>query len=96
MPTGLGKAANGGIFIYSPGGDTSVCKNIFFAFSVAQFAEQTTAANLVVNSVRYLVREFIPTTKTLNLTVITEGLWNGTAMVSDTVTAELRNIKFTF
>ena len=91
-----GTAANGGIFIYSPGGDTSVCKNIFFAFSVAQFAEQTTAANLVVNSVRYLVREFIPTTKTLNLTVITEGLWNGTAMVSDTVTAELRNIKFTF
>jgi hypothetical protein len=86
-----GTAANGGLFIYYPGGDTTICRNIFFAFSAAQFANQTAAANLIVNSVRYLLRESVPTTKILNLTAMTEGLWNGTTMVGDTVTVELRN-----
>lgn len=86
-----GTAANGGLFIYTPNGDTAICRNIFFAFSVAQFANQTTAGNLIVNSVRYLMREFIPITNTLNITAMTEGLWNGTVMVADTVTVEFRN-----
>ena len=84
-------AANGGIFIYSPNGDTSVCRNIFFSFSVAQFSSQTIASNLIVNSVRYLMREFIPTTKTFNITALIEGLWNGSTMVSDSITVEIRN-----
>lgn len=86
-----GTAANAGIFIYNPGGDTSVCRNIFYSFSVAQFANQTTAANLIVNSVRYLMRDLIPSNKTLNISVIIEGLWNGNSMLSDDVTVELRN-----
>ncbi|QQS35331.1 MAG: exo-alpha-sialidase [Ignavibacteriales bacterium] len=85
-----GTAANGGIFLYSPVSDTSVCRNIFFSFSVSQFSNQTTAGNLIVNAVRYLMREFIPTTKTLNVTALTEGLWNGTTSVSDVVTVEVR------
>ena len=87
-----GTASNGGLFIYNPGGDTSTCRNIFFAFSIAQFADQIVAKKLIQNSIRYLIREFIPTTKTLNLTAIIEGLWNGSSMVSDTVTVELRGI----
>lgn len=85
-----GTAANGGIFLYSPGGDTTICRNIFFSFSVAQFANQTAAGNLIVNAVRYLMREFIPTTKTLNVTALTEGLWNGTTSISDVFTVEVR------
>jgi len=86
-----GTVANGGIFIYSPNGDTSKCRNIFYAFSVAQFANQSVAGNLIVNSVRYLMREFIPTNKTLTITALIEGLWNGTTLVSDTLTVEFRN-----
>jgi hypothetical protein len=86
-----GTASNGGILIYNPGGDTSVCRNIFFTFSVSQFENQITAKKLIENSVRYLVREFIPVIKTLNLTLILEGFWNESTMISDTITVELRD-----
>lgn len=86
-----GTAANAGIFIYNPGGDTSVCRNIFYSFSVSQFANQSTAANLIVNSVRYLMRDLAPSNKTLTVSVIIEGFWNGSSMISDDITVELRN-----
>ncbi len=85
-----GTTANGGIFLYNPGGDTSVCRNIFFSFSLGQLADQTAAANLIVNAVRYLTREFIPITKSFNITAIIEGLWNGSSMISDSITVEMR------
>jgi hypothetical protein len=87
-----GTAANGGIFIYNPSGDTNVCRNIFYSFAIAQFADQNVAKNLIDNSVRYLMRDLVPQTKTLNLTVLIEGLFNGTVMTSDSVTVEFRNI----
>ncbi|HRP94498.1 MAG TPA: hypothetical protein PLH53_16510 [Ignavibacteriaceae bacterium] len=37
------------------------------------------------------MREFIPTTKTFNITALIEGLWNGSTMVSDSITVEIRN-----
>jgi hypothetical protein len=86
-----GTAANGGIFVYCPNNDTTVCRNVFFSFAVAMFSNQTTAANLIENAVTYLLRDQVPTTKTLNLTAMIEGMWNGTTMVSDTVTVEFRN-----
>jgi hypothetical protein len=86
-----GSAANPGIIVYNPNNNPDVCRNLFFAFSISQLANQTTAANLIVNSVRYLMRELIPTTKTFNLTTMIEGLWNGTSMISDSVTVEIRN-----
>lgn len=86
-----GTAANGGIFVHCPNNDTTVCRNVFFSFSVAMFSNQTTAANLIENAVTYLMRDKVPTTKTLTVTALIEGLWNGTTMISDTVTVELRN-----
>jgi hypothetical protein len=87
-----GTAANGGIFVYCPNNDTTVCRNVFFSFAVSMFANQTTAANLIENAVTYLMRDQVPTTKTLNLTAMIEGMWNGTTMVSDTVTVEVRGL----
>jgi subtilisin family serine protease len=86
-----GTAANGGILIYNPGGDTSVCRNVFFSFAVSQIANQTTAASLIENAVHYLLRDLAVQQKTLNITAVLEGLWNGTTMVSDEITVELRN-----
>lgn len=86
-----GTAANGGLFIYNPNGDTSICKNIFYAFAISQFADQSIAKNLIENSVKYLMRDLIPQTKTLNLSVLIEGLFNGTNLTSDSVTVEIRN-----
>ena len=91
-----GTAANGGIFVYCPNNDTTVCRNVFFSFAVSMFENQTTAANLIENTVTYLMRDQVPTTKTLNLTAAIEGLWNGSTMVSDTVSVELRNIASPF
>lgn len=91
-----GLASNGGIFIYNPDGDTSVCKNIFYSFAISQFADQNIAKNLIENSVKYLMRDLIPQTKTLNLTVLIEGLFNGINLTPDTVTVELRNINAPF
>lgn len=91
-----GTAANGGIFVYCPNNDTTVCRNVFFSFAVAMFSNQTTAGNLIVNAVTYLMRDKVPATKTLNLTAMIEGMWNGTTMVSDTVTVEFRNTSAPF
>ena len=55
------------------------------------FSNQTAAANLIENAVTYLLRDQVPTTKTLNLSAMIEGMWNGNIMVSDTVTVEFRN-----
>ncbi|MDP2363399.1 MAG: hypothetical protein Q8M94_06470, partial [Ignavibacteria bacterium] len=87
-----GTTTNGGIFVYCPNNDTSVCRNVFFSFAVSMFANQTTAANLIENAVTYLMRDQVPTTKTLNLTAMIEGMWNGTSMVADTVTVEVRGL----
>ena len=86
-----GTAANGGIFVYCPNNDTTVCRNVFFSFAIAMFSNQTAAANLIENAVTYLLRDQVPTTKILNLSAMIEGMWNGNIMVSDTVTVEFRN-----
>jgi len=86
-----GTAANGGIFIYNPNNDTSICKNIFYSFAISQFANQTIAQNLIENTIRYMMRDLIPQTKTLNLTVAIEGLLNGSLITPDTITIEIRN-----
>lgn len=86
-----GTATNGGIFIYNPNGDTSACKNIFYSFAISQFADQNVAKNLIENSIRYLMRDLIPQTKTLNISVLIEGLFNGITLTPDTVTIEIRN-----
>ena len=86
-----GTAANGGIFIYNPNGDTSKCRNIFYSFAVSQFADQNVAKNLIENSVRYLMRDLVPQTKTLNLTVMFEGFLNPSTTNMDTITVEIRN-----
>ena len=91
-----GTAANGGIFVYCPNNDTSVCRNVFFSFAVSMFTNQTAAANLIENTVTYLLRDQVPTIKTLNLTAMIEGMWNGTTMVNDSVTVELRNASAPF
>ncbi len=85
-----GTAANGGIFIYNPNGDTSVCRNIFYSFAISQFADQNVAKNLIENSVRYLMRDLMPQTKTLNLTVMFEGFLNVNTTNPDTITVEIR------
>ena len=87
-----GTAANAGIFVYNPLGDTTKCRNIFFSFSVGQIVDQTNAGNLIVNSVRYLMRDLIPTNKTLNVTAMFEGMWDGSAAVPDTITIEIRTM----
>lgn len=86
-----GTAANGGLFIYNPNGDTSKCRNIFYSFAISQFADQNVAKNLIENSVRYLMRDLIPQPKTLNLTVMFEGFLNPLTTNVDTITVELRN-----
>lgn len=86
-----GTAANGGIFIYNTNGDTSKCRNIFYSFAISQFADQNIAKNLIENSVRYLMRDLIPQTKTLNLTVMFEGFLNPSTSNPDSITVELRS-----
>jgi hypothetical protein len=86
-----GTAANAGIFIYNPMGDTTKCRNIFFSFSIGQIVDQTNAGNLIVNSVKYLMRDLIPTNKTLNITALIEGMWNGSTSAIDTLTLEIRS-----
>lgn len=86
-----GNAANGGIFIYNPNNDTSICRNVFYSFAVSQFANQTIAQNLIENTIHYMMRDLIPQTKTLNLTVAIEGLLSGSLITPDTITVELRN-----
>ncbi|HQI42430.1 MAG TPA: hypothetical protein PK665_15150, partial [Ignavibacteriaceae bacterium] len=86
-----GTSANAGIIVYNPNNDTAICRNIYFTFAVSQIANQTIAANLIENSVEYLMRDKILQTKTLTLTAIIEGLWDGFSMVNDTVTVEIRN-----
>lgn len=86
-----GTAANGGIFIYNTNGDTLKCRNIFYSFAISQFADQNVAKNLIENSVKYLMRDLIPQTKTLNLTVMFEGFLNPSTSNPDTITVQLRN-----
>ena len=86
-----GTASNGGILLYNTNGDTAKCRNVFFTFSVAQFADQVLAGKLIVNTARYLMRDAPPPKKTLNLTAIIEGFYDGINMISDTITVELRN-----
>ena len=91
-----GNAANGGIFIYNPNNDTSVCRNVFYSFAISQFANQTIAQNLIENTISYMMRDLIPQTKTLNLTVAIEGLLNGSLITPDTITVEFRNSSVPF
>ncbi|MCA2005322.1 MAG: hypothetical protein LDL01_05935 [Ignavibacterium sp.] len=86
-----GTSANGGIFIYNTNGDTSKCRNIFYSFAISQFADQNIAKNLIENSVKYLMRDLIPQTKTLNLTVMFEGFLNPSTSNPDSITVELRS-----
>ncbi|MGQ9642968.1 MAG: hypothetical protein ACUVT3_03820, partial [Ignavibacterium sp.] len=86
-----GNAANGGIFIYNPNNDTSICRNVFYSFAISQFANQTIAQNLIENTIRYMMRDLIPQTKSLTLTVAIEGLLNGSLITPDTITVEIRN-----
>ncbi|MCL6495329.1 MAG: glycoside hydrolase [Ignavibacterium sp.] len=86
-----GTAANGGIFIYNPNNDTSICRNVFYSFAISQFANQTIAQNLIENTIRYMMRDLIPQSKTLNLSVAIEGLLNGSLITPDTITIEIRN-----
>lgn len=85
-----GTASNGGIFVYNTNGDTSKCRNIFYSFSISQFADQVLAGKLIVNTAEYLMRDVMPQTKTLNLTAMIEGFYNGSTMTQDTVAVELR------
>ncbi|MEJ5263417.1 MAG: hypothetical protein WHT45_12090 [Ignavibacterium sp.] len=85
-----GTSTNGGLFIYNPNGDTSVCKNIFYSFAISQFADQNIAKNLIENSITYLMRNLLLQEKSLNLTVMFEGFLNPTTNNSDTITVELR------
>ena len=91
-----GIANNPGIIVHNPNNSPDETRNIFFPFAVSAFANQTTAANLIENAVTYLLRDQVPTTKTLNLTVMIEGMWDGTTIVSDSVTVELRNTSAPF
>jgi hypothetical protein len=86
-----GLPANGGILIYNPNGDTSVCKNVFYSFAISQFADQSVAQNLIENTIQYMMRDLVPQIQTLNLTVAIEGLLNGTSVTPDSITIELRN-----
>ncbi|MDY0083481.1 MAG: hypothetical protein RBR74_09895, partial [Ignavibacteriaceae bacterium] len=79
------------IIIHNPGNDSTKCRNVFFTFAVAQIVNQTVAANLIENTVAYLMRDKVPIIRTLLLTALIEGLWNGSTMASDTLTVELRN-----
>ncbi|WP_337873175.1 sialidase family protein [Ignavibacterium sp.] len=85
-----GTSTNGGIFIYNPNGDTSICKNIFYSFAISQFADQNVAKNLIENSITYLMRNLLPQEKSLNLTVMFESFLNPTTNNTDTITVELR------
>ena len=86
-----GLPENAGIIIYNPNGDTAKCHNIFFTFSIAQFADQVVAGKLIVNSVRYLLRDAFLPAKTLNITSLIEGFYDGTSMIPDTITVELKD-----
>ena len=86
-----GTSSNGGILLYNTNGDTAKCRNVFYTFSIANFADQTLAGKLIVNTARYLMRDAPPPKKTLNLTAIIEGFYDGVNMISDTIIVELRN-----
>lgn len=96
--TGINRIANwvggtistGGIIIYNTNGDTAKCRNIFFTFSISQFADQTIAEKLIVNTARYLLRDLEPPIKMLNLKALIEGLYSGSVMIPDTMNVELR------
>lgn len=85
-----GTASNGGLFIYNPNGDTSICKNVFYSFAISQFDNQNIAKNLIENTVRYLMRDLVPQIKTLNLTVMFQGHLNPLVSNPDTILVELR------
>lgn len=91
-----GTSSNGGIIIYNPNGDTSKCRNIFFTFSIAQLADQTLAGKLIVNTARYLLRDLEPPFKMLNVKALIEGFYNGSIMIRDTITVELRGASSPF
>ncbi len=55
-----GTASNAGIIVYNPNNDPEVCRNVFYTFSISQFADQTIAAKLIENTVNYLLRDIVP------------------------------------
>lgn len=87
---------NGGIILFNPNGDTSISRNIFYTFSVSQIADQSLAAKLIVNSVRYLMKDFEEPIKMLNLKALVEGLYNGSTTTPDTMQIEFREGIFPF
>ena len=82
---------NGGIILHNPGGDTTICRNIFYTFAVSQIANQALAGQLIVNSVNYLMKDFEEPIKMLNLKVFIEGFYNGSTTIMDTLQIEIRD-----
>lgn len=81
---------NGGIIINNPEGDTSKCKNVFYTFSIANFTDQSLAGKLIVNTAHYLMRDIETTFKVLNLHVFIEGLFDGSKLLQDSISVEVR------
>lgn len=85
-----GAPENGGIILYNTDGDTAKCRNVFYTFSVANLTDQTLASKLIVNTANYLMRDVESPFKLLNLRALIEGFFNGSKLVQDSISVELR------
>jgi len=64
--------SNGGIIIHHPDGDTSVARNVFYTFSITQLS-QSTAEELIENTVDYLMRDLVVPVELTSFTASTIG-----------------------
>ena len=85
-----GTATNGGIIVNNPGNDTSICRNVFYTFSISQFADQTLAAHLIENTVHYLFRDIVP----VELTSFSANVSGNSVNLNWNTATELNNSGF--